>query len=148
MPDPRLLVGFEGIDGAYASFKYDGTTIIADLTQPGNVQAVALNKSVSLSAAATVQLAADADGIVGKIIGADPTGVAGEAFCTVQVEGFCSLGGGTAATLTLGTHIVGALLVAARGYIRSVNTAVAAEIGKQSAVIIDASDTTNVVVNF
>lgn len=146
MPDPRLLVSFEGIDAAFASFKLDNVTLVIDVTQLGNLPVAQNLKAVSLSAASTIQLCADADPLVGKIVGADPSGVTGELFGTVQIEGFCALPGGLAAALTLGFRIVGATgAAAARGFIRA---AVAAESIKQSAQITDNTDPTNCVVNW
>lgn len=143
MADPRNTVGFEGIDEVFATFNTDGVTILFDATLPGRTAAATLNKAVSFSAGSTVQLAADAEAVVGKLVL-----VESDLKCSVQIEGCCTLPGGTAATLTLQTGIVGALLVAAKGYIRSAASGTAAELLKMNGKIWDASDTANVIVSF
>jgi hypothetical protein len=141
MPDPRNIVGFEGIDEVFVTFLTDNVTILFDATLPGRTAAATLNKAVSLSAGSTVQLTNNTDSVIGKLIL-----VESDLKCSVQVEGCCTLPGGRAATLTLGTHIVGATgAAAARGFIR---TAVASESPLQTGQIWDATDPTAVIVAF
>lgn len=137
MADPRASVDYTGLHADYSPYVIDGSTITFDATKERGSAAVDL--AVTLSAARTVALAADGDAILGKLISVD-----NDTFCTVQTDGYMQLPGGTGASLTLGKAIVGALLVAARGYIREVATATAAELGKCNGMIIDASDTANV----
>jgi hypothetical protein len=142
--DPRNIVAFESIDANYASFLADGVTIVYDVTQLDGASVTTIGFGVSLSASSTVQLCNDADMVIGRL-----NIVESDAKAMVQIEGFQRLPGGNGATLTLGTHIVGALgPSSAKGYIRSVNSSVAAELAKQAARIIDVSDTTNVIVDF
>ena len=142
--DPRNIIAFEGIDEVFTTFITDGATIVFDATLAGGTAAATLSKAVSMSADKTVQLAADAQGVVGKLIL-----VESDLKCTVQIEGCTSLPGGNSATLTLMSGIVGALNPSsARGYIRSAASATAAELLLMNGKIWDASDPTNVVVNF
>ena len=87
-------------------------------------------------------LVGDGEGVEGKLILVEADGKA-----TVQVAGYMSLPGGNSATLTNMKQIVGDLgPSSAKGYIREVNTAVAAELGVARGRIIDPTDTTKVVV--
>jgi hypothetical protein len=139
--NPRAVVDFSGLDAHYTTLNGDGATIVYDPTQPGGHAAI--GRAVSLSAGGTVQLTADADRVLGKLIT-----VEADNRCVVQDDGYMQLPGGLAATLTLGLAIVGATGTAgARGFIRAVATAVAAELGKSQGEIIDATDATNVWVN-
>lgn len=138
MPNPRLLVDHSDIGHDDATYKYDGTTIAFDATQVG--QSAGFGKAVSLANNGIVQLASDAEGVVGKLGTVDADG-----FCTVQFEGYMNLPAGASATVTRGKKIVGALgPSSAKGYIRDVNTAVPAELGVAQGQIQDISDTTNV----
>lgn len=131
-----------GVDeDAILTVKIDNATITYDATKAGASAQVGL--AVTWSADDTIALCADGDYVLGKLLR-----VTDDLFAAVQVEGFCQLAGGNAATLTRGTAIVGALGAAsAKGYIRSVNTAVAAEMGKQNARIHNVADATAVWVN-
>lgn len=144
MADPRNIIGLEGIDEVFVTFIIDGVTIVFDQTLPGSTAAATLNKAVSFSTDKTVQLASDAEGVVGKLIL-----VESDLKASVLIEGCTSLPGGSAATLTPMTGIVGALGAAgAKGFIRSAASGAAAELLKQNGKIWDASDPTNVFVNF
>jgi hypothetical protein len=143
MPNPRNVVDFEGIDAVFATFLIDNSTIVYDGTKIGGAATTMLDKAVSLSAAGTVQLASDAEAIVGKLVL-----VEADNKCNVQVEGFMKLPGGASASLTRGLKIIGALGAAsAKGYIREVASGTAAEINKGRGQIIDATDATQTVVN-
>lgn len=137
MADPRLAVGFAEIGAAFASFKIDNSTITYSATENGGSAQVGL--AVTLSAADTIALVADAGAVLGKLIHVESDNIA-----TVQVAGGMTLAAGTGAALTLGKAIVGDLLVAAKGYIREVNTAVAAELGVCRGYIVDGGTTTAV----
>ena len=139
MANPRLTPAFDDIAAVYATYIIDNSTILYDAAQVNGSAQVGL--AVTLSAARTVELAADADPIEGKLIKVEADDRA-----TVQVGGYCTLPAGTGASLTLGKKIVGDLLVAAPGYVREVATATAAELGVARGRIIDASVTTDVVV--
>ena len=104
MADPRLAVSFKGIGIETASFKAGGAggaAIAYSATSEGGSAAV--GKAVTLSAAGTVALAADAEAVIGKLLKVEPDGI-----CLVQIGGFCTLPGGNGAALTLGKRIVGA----------------------------------------
>lgn len=133
MPNPRKQVRYEGIGYRAITLKIDNSTITYDSTKAGGSAGVGL--AVSLSAADTVQLAADAEAVVGKLILVEPDG-----YATVQIEGFMDLPGGNGATLTLGTPIVGALNASsAKGYIRSAASGTAAELLKAKGTIYNAA---------
>jgi hypothetical protein len=141
MADPRKTTAFDGIGFRAETFSADNSTIVWS-NVVGGAAATMLNKAVTLSSARTVALCADGDAITGKLILVEPDGK-----CVVQTEGYCDLPGGSAASLTLDKHFVGALGAAsAKGYIREVATGTAAELGKQRGQIIDAADTTAVIV--
>jgi hypothetical protein len=144
MADPRADTKFDDIKPAFVTFKIDNSTITYDSTETRGCASTMRDKAVSLSAAETVQLISDGEAVVGKLIE-----VFSDNYCTVQVRGFLTLPGGLAASLTLGKKIVGATgAAAAKGYIREVATATAAELGLMRGMIIDAGTTTAVVVRF
>lgn len=140
MANPRNIVAFEGIrtEADIVTFKIDEVTIVyTDVA--GGAAATMLNKAVSLSADNTVQLASDAEAVIGKLLHVEPDGK-----CAVQVGGYVTLPGGNAATLTRGNSIVGALgAAAAKGYIR---VSVAAESPKARGFIQENGTTTAVLV--
>ena len=137
MADPRLGVGYAEIGAKFASFKIDNSTITYDATQAGGSAQVGL--AVTVSAADTVALVADAGAIVGKLIKVESDNIA-----TVQIAGGMVLAAGTGASLTLGKKLVGDLLIAAKGYVREVNTGVPAELGVARGMILDGGTTTAV----
>jgi hypothetical protein len=138
LTNPRNTIAFDEIEAVPVTFLIDNATITYDATLANGAAATMIGKAVTLSAARTVALAADADPVIGKLLS-----VESDNKCSVQIGGFMELPGGTAAGLTLGCTIVGALLVAAKGYVR---VAVAAESPKARGRIVDASVTTAVVV--
>lgn len=141
MATPRDGLDYSGILPKNVTFKYD-STIIFDNTKAKNSAQAGL--AVTLTADDTVGLAADGDRIVGRLELVHAGGQGGGTICSVQVRGFCKLPLGNAQTATRGQAIVGALGVAsAKGYIRNVNTAVAAELGKCSGEIMRAVDGSN-----
>lgn len=118
----RTNVSNIGVGGVYRTYKIDNSTILFDRTKANGSAQVGL--AVTLSAANTVALTADADEVIGKLIK-----VEGDNKATVMTEGTMELPGGDSATLTLGTKIVGDLgASSAKGYIRSAAAAVAAEL--------------------
>jgi len=137
MADARLDVTFDGIGYGAETYAIDDSTITYSATSANGSASVGL--AVTLSAGSTVALCADAEHVLGKLIS-----VSADNFATVQTSGFATLPGGTSATLTEGKAVVGDLLVAAKGYVRDANTAVAAELGVMNGRIIDADTTTAV----
>jgi hypothetical protein len=151
MANPRNVTSLEGIGIVIATFAIDNTTITYDKTAANGIGGQTANTglAVSLSANGTVQLATTDDAIVGKLMSVEADNKA-----AVQVAGYTGFKGGSAATLTLGLPILGALGVSsARGCIKVVPTATtptAAEvnaIAKGKGQLVDASDTTNVMVH-
>jgi hypothetical protein len=142
MADPRNIVGFEGLHEQFATFIIDNSTITFDATLAGGAAATMIGKAVGFSADKTIQLVGNGDFVLGKLLLVEQ-----DLKATVQVEGCMSLPGGSSATLTDGTGIVGALGAAsARGFIRSAASTTAAELLLQNGKIWDASDPTNTVV--
>lgn len=140
MADPRKAVKFEGIDPKYATFAIDNSTITYSATADDGSAQVGL--AVALSAANTVKLTEDAEAVIGKLIKVEADG-----YATVQIAGYMTLPGGDSASLTRGKKIVGDLGAAsAKGYIREVATAQAAELGVARGFIQDAGTTTAVLV--
>lgn len=142
MPNPRKVVEMDDTHFTERSYLVDGVTLIFDAT--ANDGHAAVGRAVSLSAAKTVQLASDGEAVIGELVRVEADGIA-----VVKDHGILTLPGGNGATLTLGTSIVGALgASSAKGYVRSVNTAVAAELGKCKGRILDAADATKVKIQF
>ena len=102
MADPRKRVVLEGLFARYATYAIDNSTITYSATAAGGSAQVGL--AVTLSADATVQLVGDGEAVEGKLIE-----VYSDNFATVQVGGFCTLPGGSGASLTRGKTIVGDL---------------------------------------
>jgi hypothetical protein len=123
------------------TMKIDAVTITYDVTQVRGASAAMIGKAVGPAAAAdTVELVSDGEAVLGTLIE-----VFADGFCTVQHRGFTPLPAGQAATVTVGTQIVGALGAAsAKGYIRSANSATAAELIKRGPYIINNADVNNV----
>ena len=139
MTDPRAITMLPGVQEGFATFEYD-TSSVYNVTLPGGSAQIGL--AVSLTGNATVGLAVDGSQVEGVLVK-----VADDGFCTVQNLGFCVMPAGNAASLTVGKRIVGAVNASsAGGYIREVNTATAAELGRCAHTIVDPSTTTAVVV--
>jgi len=141
MANPRKIVSNDGVDFGSATYQIDASTITYLATATGGSASVGL--AVTLSADDTVALAADGDAIEGKLLTVEADGI-----CTVQVDGYCTFPGGSAATLTRGVNIVGALGAAsAKGYIRAAASGTAAELIKCRGRIINNGVTTAVTVD-
>lgn len=143
MADPRNTVVLDDV-GEYEAYTFliDNSTITYSATATRGSASVDL--AVTLSAAKTVALAGDGEVVVGKLIQVFSDNVA-----TVQVGDVLTLPAGNGASLTLGKSIVGALNASsAKGYIREVATATAAELGRCRGTIVDAGTTTAVKVLF
>lgn len=138
MSDPRENVDFEGLKVHRATYKIDGTTIVYDATKVGGSEQVGL--MATLAAAKTAGLVGDGEAILGKIVSVS------NGYCVIE-EGYTTAPAGEGATLTLGAKVVGDLgPSSAEGYIRAVDSAVAAELAVGRGQIIDASDTTAVII--
>lgn len=139
MADPRAtLLHVQDAEGRTETFTIDGVSITYSATQTGGSAAV--GKAVTL-VAGVLELAADGEAILGKLLKVEPDNTA-----LVQISGFMTLPGGTGATLTQGARIVGDLLVAAEGYIQAAASGTAAHHVVSRGFIVDASDTAAVVV--
>lgn len=140
MADNRNDVRFDEIGYGAETYIIDNSTITYSATATNGSSQVGL--AVTLSAGSTVALCADGEAVLGKLISVQKDNKA-----TVQTRGFMTLPGGDSATLTEGKKIVGDLGAAsAKGYVRDVDTATAAELGVANGCIIDADTTTAVVV--
>jgi len=137
----RLAIGFDDQRYNAQTFWADGSTIIYSATTAGGSTAVGLAVTF-VAGTDVVGLCADGDAIVGKLLKVEADGA-----CTVQNKGNTTFPAGTAATCTPGLKAVGALLVAAKGYIRNANSATAAELAKTGPIIWDNVDMTKVVVD-
>lgn len=138
--NPRDQVSHSGNDAHYETYKIDNSTITYDATKVDGSAQVGL--AVTLSAANTVALAADGEAVLGKLVK-----VESDNKCSVQDGGYMTLPAGDSATTTLGKKIVGDLGAAsAKGYIREVATATAAELGVARGIIVDAGTATAIVV--
>lgn len=137
MADPRKRVTYDDIEPQYMTFAIDDSTVTFDKTKVGGSSQVGL--AVNLSTHGTVQLADDAQAVLGVLIQVD-----GDKYATVQTGGICSFKGGASATLTVGTPIYGDQGAAsAKGYIQTCPTSTAAApLGR--GMIIDSSTTTDV----
>jgi hypothetical protein len=140
MANPRGGISFNEIQAEYTTYLIDGVSITYEAAVRNHTSFV--GRAVSLSGNGTVKLAVDGEAIIGRLDLVEADGK-----CRVQDSGYMELPGGLAATLTRGTKVVGALgAAAAAGYIRSAAAATAADLLAGSGKIIDASDTTKVVV--
>jgi len=139
MADPRNTVLLEGIREERTTYLIDNSTITFSATAVrGSAQ---VDKAVTLSADKTVALAGDGEFVLGKLLGVESDGKA-----IVADEGYVTLPAGTGASVTLGKRIVGALLSSAKGYVREVATATAAELGVARGFIAENDTTTALVI--
>ncbi len=137
----RDLTNNEGVSQVIETFVIDNSTITYSATAEGGSAAV--GKAVTLSGNRTIELAADADPILGKLMLVEADGVA-----AVITKGVVTLPGGDGATLTVNLPIVGDLgPSSAKGYVRIAASAVAAELLAARGFIEDSSTTSAVVVH-
>jgi hypothetical protein len=142
MPNPRNIINFDEVDVKYRTFKIDNSTITYDATKAYGSAQAGVKLAVTLSPDGTVALAADGDAVIGRL-----EKVEADLKASVAVGGCLAFKGGNAAPLTRGKKIVGALDPGTnKGFVRDVNTAVAAELGKARGAIYDLADTNNVIV--
>lgn len=124
MADPRITYDYTGIDNVRLPFGIDGVTLIYDPTAAFGHAAA--GRAVTLSGDKIVALCADGEFVLGRLEAIESDGTA-----IVIVDGLVQLPGGNGATLTRGKEIVGALGPAsAKGYIREVASATAAELAR------------------
>ena len=139
MSDPRNAVDFQGIRYSAETFLIDNSTITySETVANGSAQ---VGFAVTLSADSTVGLVGSGEFVLGKLIKVESDNKA-----VVQTRGYCTLPGGTAATLTLGLKIVGDLggvSTTDEGYIQAVST----EDTVSRGIIINNDTTTAVVVD-
>jgi hypothetical protein len=139
MTNPQNIVDFTGIGRFTVTYLIDNSTITYnDQEENGSAQ---VGLAVTLSAANTVALTGDGEFVLGKLIL-----VESDLKATVQVGGYMTLPSGAGATLTRGKSIVGDLDTAAKGYIREVATATAAELGVARGFIQDGTTASAVLV--
>lgn len=138
MADPREDTNHLGIGYNAETYGHDDTIVYNPLLVGGSAQ---VGLAVTLESSDVVSLVGDGEQVEGKLIKVEPGGV-----CVVQNAGTMELPGGTAATLTPGSKIVGDLLVSAEGYIQSAAAGTAAHHVVSRGTIVDASVTTAVVV--
>jgi len=139
MSDPRV-VDPTGTLEEFATYDHD-TSIVYDATKKGGSQQAEDGLAVTLTSDKKVGLVGDGEAVEGLLILVEPDGR-----CSVQTGGYMPFKAGTGASLGLDKKIVGALLSAAKGYIREVATGVAAELGVARGRIIDNDDTSAVIV--
>src|SRR4051794_5678618 len=133
MANARKTVDFTDIEPVLrATFIADGTTVLVPAST-ANAEAQK-GLAVNLSTHKTVQLAGDAEAVLGAIDHVEPDGMV-----VVHLGPVVEYKGGTGATLTPGSAIVGALLSSAKGYIRSVAPATLAEVAVAKGAILDSS---------
>lgn len=137
----RDLTNNEGVGQVIETFVIDDSTITYSSTADGGSTAV--GKAVTLAGNRTIELAADADPILGKLMLVEADGAA-----AVITKGVVTLPGGDGATLTVNLPIVGDLGPSnAKGYVRIAASATAAEVLAARGFIEDSSTATAVVVH-
>ena len=134
MADPREAVSVEGIGYKAFTYVHDDTIVYNSALAGGSAQ---VGLAVTLEDDKQVSLVGDGEEVEGLLVKVEPGGMA-----VVQTGGVAIFKGGTGATLTPGTKIVGDLLVAAEGYIQTV----AAQHAVSRGTILDATDPTKVYV--
>lgn len=142
MSDPRASIAFDGQFHEELTFQIDASTITYLETADNGSASVGLAVTSTSAGDGTVKLTEDGEGVLGKLLK-----VASDGYCTVQVSGVMRLPQGNGASITEMKRIVGALGAAsAKGYVREVNTAVAAELGVARGLLLeDAADSAGLV---
>lgn len=139
MSDPRNDVSFLGIGYKAFTYPHDDTIVYDDQEEGGSAQ---VGLAVTLESSGTVSLVGDGEQVEGKLIKVESDGK-----CVVQNGGVVTLPGGTGATLTPGSKIVGDLgASSAEGYVQSAAAGTAAHHVVSRGRIIDASVATAVVI--
>lgn len=136
MADPRSTTTNRiGVKPDARTFKIDGVDIVFDATQP--LGSAVCGRAVMQNANGSVRLTADGSRVLGKLMK-----VSDDGYCSVLVGGVTTLP--SSGTIAFGNQVVGALLTAARGYIRGVVPATLADVAAGGHQVLDASDTANV----
>ena len=136
MPNPRKAIDYRDMGAPSKLLPFmAGSDITFDRTLPGGSAQVGL--CVKISASKTVVLVGDGESIAGTIDHVEP-----DSTVVVHLGPVISVPGGTGATLTPGSKIVGDLGPSnAKGYARSVAAATLAEVAVARGEILDATDT-------
>jgi hypothetical protein len=134
--NPRKTIDYRDIGAPSKLLPFTGDLDITfDRTLPGGSAQIGL--CVKVSASKTVALVGDGEGIAGTIDHVEPDGTV-----VVHLGPVISVPGGTGATLTPGSRIVGDLGPSnAKGYARSVAAATLAEVAVARGEILDVTDT-------
>lgn len=136
MAHPGDTLAWDGQHAKYLTFPIDNSTITYSATVANGSSQVGLAATFTTAGDGTIKLTEDGEFVLGRICQ-----VTHDNFATVQVAGVMKLPSGTGASITEGKAIVGDLDTAAKGYIREVATATAAELGVARGFIIeDAED--------
>lgn len=139
MADPRsagVANQRTGTTPRVLSYKIDGTDIVYEAAPITNGSSKA-GLAVMLSGNGIVRLTADGARVLGRLLKVDDDG-----WCSVQVGGVVQLP--SSGTITVNTQIVGALLSAARGYVRSEVLATLADVANAAHNVLDVSDVNNI----
>lgn len=133
MPNPRKIVKFNGIRYEAQTYKHDNSIVFDENEPNGSAQ---VGKALKMTGHSTVGLTTDGSGVVGKLLKVEHDGM-----CSVGAGGYVPFPAGENATLTLNSKIVGDLGPDnEQGFIRSVATGTAAELGVARGMIVDASN--------
>lgn len=134
MANPRAEIAYDGFleELGGLTFEIDDNTITYAAAQSGGSAAV--GKAVTLSADKTVELAGDAEDVLGKLKLVESDG-----YATVQVAGYVKFTKGTnAAGDMLGTKIVGDVDGSENeGFVRAVDSSVAAELAVARGIVVN-----------
>lgn len=142
MANPRKDVRFANSRIKRETFKAGADIAAYDATKAGNTTSKGLAVTQAGQAGRTVNLCASGDPITGRL-----ERLEGDGMCVVTVEGNVSFPAGNGSTVTVGTRVVGALgPSSAKGYIQTGAAGSAAAAQAARGEIIDATDTTAVVV--
>lgn len=146
--DVRAVLAFDEHDANCITLKH-GSTITYAATSSGGSASVGLAVTMAGGTDQTVDLAADAEHVYGKLIKVESDG-----YCTVQRRGVVTLPAGSGASVTVGKRVVGALgASSAKGYIRELAAATSGSAAEINAAveargkILDNDTTTAVVVD-
>lgn len=135
MADPREVTNRIGAGYFAETFPHDATIVYDALVAGGSAQ---VGLATTLEASNLVTLIGDGEGLLGKLVKVEPGGM-----CVVQTGGVMTLPGGSGATLTAQTKVVGDLGAAsAEGYIQSASSAPHALLAR--GIIENATDPTEV----
>lgn len=118
------------------TFKADGSDIVYSATVAGGSAVV--GRAVMISGAGIVRLTGAGSAVLGKLLQVEPDG-----YCTVECGSVVTLPKGDGA-IANGDQICGDVATAARGYVRGVASATAAELAVGRHTVLDATTATAV----